>query len=270
LITSAVLKVTIKADKPPHLIKATYTPSGISGDYGVLKLVFSEEVDLKMLSESVPINALIYFSSEGKTSGEILGGSTFSYTADNQFGTTISIRAGSGAQNIIPLRDSIAISSGTVSRQGISPDKANIRKVPLEIDGDRITIAAIPNPGRIGKRVFSNFSPEDNFKIKDYYSNVLKGDDEGTLIVVTSVIPLKPVNGHYGTAKVYDALGNLVASNLLLVKANPNTRTQYGVLWDGINKNNRSVSKGTYLVQVTTFDIYDKMHIEKTKFPVTD
>jgi hypothetical protein len=52
----------------------------------------------------------------------------------------------------------------------------------------------------------------------------------------------------YGTAAIYDAVGNLIVNELPIEKA-VNLHGTFFVYWDGTNRQNRRVGAGAYLVQ---------------------
>jgi flagellar hook assembly protein FlgD len=64
----------------------------------------------------------------------------------------------------------------------------------------------------------------------------------------------KPV---FGTAAIYDPVGNLVKSDAFI--KNADVDRVYYVLWDGINRNHRRVAPGSYL-------IWASVNIGKTPF----
>jgi hypothetical protein len=85
-----------------------------------------------------------------------------------------------------------------------------------------------------------------------YYSNIVTSSDKGVLISVQSTTPFQgDVNNpdSYGTACIYDAVGNAI-KQLHLQKANDFDSTTYGMVWDGTNNQNRKVGGGVYLLKV--------------------
>lgn len=243
------LTVKIKGGGP-SLIRAVYTPSSGSNK-GVLQLTFSEPVDLDMLLKTLPQTALKYFSSQGVSSTVILAGSTFNSKASEQFGATVTIQLGSGESGIIPDKDSVQLISGTVNKQGEIPNVISGGKVLVEMANGTISITISSNPVKLDKDLSSTLPP----RILNTYKNVIGGNAKGMIIAVHSTVPLKEFNGNWGTAVVYDAVGNLVVKDLEILKANDNSLTEYGAFWDGKNRNGRTVGAGTYLLVISITDI---------------
>lgn len=110
-----------------------------------------------------------------------------------------------------------------------------------------------------------------------YYSTVLPPNAGsrplgGTVVSVETVKPLKnrgtDVDGRtfYGSAVVFDALGNVVADNLKVKEIG--NRRKYAAYWDGRNHNGRKVGPGTYLVVATVTDINNKTITNRTKIGI--
>jgi len=264
-INKLTLPVTILADLSPYLIRAVYNPSSGTNNVGTLVLYFSEDVDLTILGKFTPDNTMHYFSSEGVASVQILGGTFFTTVSKEQFGTTITISMGAGEQFILPDRDSIQLVSGTQNRNGVSPDAKSLVKVPIEIGDGTITVAVSSNPVRVSQEIRSVLP----LKTVQFYSNVIESNTIGVVVAVNSTIPLMNTNGAYGTADIYDAVGNMVASHLELKLANSGSRTDYGLFWNCTNKHNRIVGNGTYLVMIKTENVKGKSQVLKTKVGVS-
>lgn len=114
------------------------------------------------------------------------------------------------------------------------------------------SITATSNPAVPGEKIkFPNGQAEK------FYENVIsQSGDKGTMISIETVLPLKPINPsdppggstNYGKVSVYDAVGNIIRTDLKLIYAS-NLRF-YGIVWDLTNKNNRYVGTGTYLFHI--------------------
>ncbi len=257
--------VKILSVNSPYLIRAIYNSSFGPDNSGILQLYFSEDVDIEMLGKSMPENTMRFFSSEGWSSEQMLGGAVFNNIAAEQYGNTISIKMGPGGKSIIPERDSIQLIAGTTNRQRIPPDEKSDIKVPVEVLGGTISVAVSSNPVKLSQDLQSVLSPET----KDYYSNLIKDNAKGVIVAVSSSIPLKKINDTYGTAEIYDALGNIVAEHLGINLANNNTKTEYGLFWNCMNKHNRIVGQGTYLVRIKTVDLKGNSHSLTTKIGIS-
>jgi hypothetical protein len=231
-----------------------------------MKLYFSENIDCQRLEMSLPVATLAYRGNDGATVGLILDGSTYSCESSMQFSKEIVIRMGTGAVNIIPDRDSIALAGGTVNERGVEPDRQNPEMVPVEIEGEYIRIAASSNPFNV-QEPLSGLPSE----IRSFYENVITASNgTGVIIAVYSSIPLQATGGSYGVATIYDALGNIIRGSLELKAANSMSKTSYGVYWNGTNRNSRTVGPGTYLARMTVIDIKGIKRVLQIKLGVVN
>ena len=138
------IAVTIIQQAAPYLTRAVYFPSSGSNNKDMIKLYFSEDVDLGMLGKLLPENTLLYLSTVNKSTVQLLGGSSYLDIPADQFGKVIAVQVGSGADNILPNLDSLSIIDGTVNKHGVAPDKQNAKKVPVEIQGGEVSVAISP------------------------------------------------------------------------------------------------------------------------------
>ncbi len=120
--------------------------------------------------------------------------------------------------------------------------------ITVGCEGKRI-IAAGPNPFVPGlTRLDETFPPRTLL----YYRDVIRDARTGILVSVESPKPLKPISGEgesYGKVMIYDAVGNLVISNIELRKAH--SSNTFGFVWDGVNSRGRIVGAGVYLVRIS-------------------
>ncbi len=235
----------------PFLIRAVYTPGTSSNKISRIELTFSEEVDLKMLDTVLPQKALSYFSSGGWTSDQVLNGSGFEVVSIEQFGKTVIIQLAPGENKVIPEKDSIQLVAGTVNHQGVTPDGKSGSKVPVEMGNGIISIAVSPNPIKINQELASVLPQQ----VLANYVNIIKNNRNGAIIAISSTIPLKKGTSGYGTAIIYDAVGNIVTKDIIIEQANDQVITEYGFHWNCMNRNNRRVGKGTYLAVIHVVDI---------------
>ena len=245
----------------PYLTRAVYIPSTVTDKTSKLQLTFSEEVDLKMLSSVLPQIALVYFSSVGLTSDLVLNGSQFENVSIEQFGNTIIVKLAPGESKIIPGKDSIQLVAGTVNHQGMSPDAKTGLKVPIELSDGVITVAVSSNPVKLNQTL--------NSSLIENYGNIIKNNRTGVIIVIKSSIPLKNQNG-FGSALIYDAVGNVVSKNIAIEQANNLVNTEYGFHWNCLNQNRRRVGNGTYLAVIHTVDIKGISHKATVKIGVAN
>lgn len=264
-LTKDTVPVKILSVKSPYLIRAMYRPSSGLDNSGILQLYFSEDVDVEMLGKTIPEKTLKFLSSEGFSSEQILKEAVFNIISTEQYGNTISIKMGPGGKSIIPDRDSIQLIAGTVNRLNIPPDEKSGIKVHVEMLSGTISVAVSSNPVKLSQNLQSVLS----FETINYYSNLIKDNTRGVIVAVGSSIPLKNINGTYGTAEIYDAVGNIVADHLGLKPANNDTRTEYGLFWNFTNRQNRIIGLGTYLVRIHTVDVKGNSHSLTTKIGIS-
>ena len=133
------------------------------------------------------------------------------------------------------------------------------------------------NAGPLHNPVGPN-SPITDKAIINFYQNVLSnarasGPVTGALIGITSTNPLvQRSNGSYGSAVVYDALGNIVAKGLRVDKAGSpavSDHVSYGVYWDCRNRDGRLVGGGTYLIAISTTDVNNAVRVDRIKIGVS-
>jgi hypothetical protein len=266
LIKDTVLVKITGLFNAPHLIRAVYTPSTSTSKTSKLQLTFSEDVDLKMLGTVLPQNALAYFSSGGWTSDQVLNGSGFETVSIEQFGKTIIVQFAPGENKVIPGKDSIQLVAGTVNRQGNTPDGKTGLKVPVEMSNGVISIAVSSNPVKLSQDLSSVLPPN----VIANYENIIKNNRNGVIVAISSSIPLKKDKNGFGSAIIYDAVGNIVAKDIIIDQANKLVITDYGFHWNCLNQNNRRVGRGTYLIIIRVVDIKDIPHNATVKLGVAE
>jgi hypothetical protein len=258
--------VVVKASGAPYLVRAVYIVPDDANAKKTMKLYFSEDVNCSMLINSLPVNTLMYKYSAGQIEKNILDGSVYHWGTSDQFAKEITLTLTNAADLIVPEKDSIALTGGTVNQNGFGPDNLHPVFVPVEIQGGYITIAATSNPFNTRKPI-STVVPA---QFLSYYSNVIKNSNSnGVIIAVRSSVPLKQSGEFFGKVTIYDALGNIVCTDLKLNTANVSTKTDYGIYWNGMNRHGRIVGPGTYLVRVSVADIKGNVSVLDLKIGVT-
>ena len=172
--------------------------------------------------------------------------------------------------NVETDRDSIQLaSSGGLTDKSSNTPPENGRKAPVE--WGKVAINYIPSnnpfiPGetRIPEAVANFYAP---VIIKQTSVLHVPNSNYGTIIgVQIKGKPLAPLpnrsDSAFGKVMVYDAVGNIIVSNLYVYKAKAN---EYGIWWDGRNDNGRKVGRGAYLFRVVTTDSDKKTRIEQFK-----
>jgi hypothetical protein len=134
----------------------------------------------------------------------------------------------------------------------------------IENQDGAISVRISSNPVRLDRDLSTTLPP----KVLNTFKNVIGGNAKGMIIAVHSTVSLKQVNGNFGTAVVYDAVGNLVVKDLQLIKANDNSLTEYGIYWNGKNRNNRTVGAGTYLMVISITDTKEKSRSIRSKIGI--
>lgn len=173
------------------------------------------------------------------------------------------------------MRDSLQLShtDGVNDNSGNKPPD-NGRKAAVE--WGVITLQYIPSnnpfsPGvtEIDTKIRTRFTPVINKQTK-----ISGGDgNKGTVIrLEVKGKPLKILKGvskidsAYGRVVVYDVVGNLIRKDLYIFRVEGN---DYGIYWDGYNKNGRAVGRGTYLFSVLTADVDNKSYKNQFKIGIT-
>jgi hypothetical protein len=113
---------------------------------------------------------------------------------------------------------------------------------------DTISLRSVQNPFSLREEnqapLMSLLPPNMRIKYQDIVSNT-----NGVLVSVFSNRKLKQSSENsYGKVIIYDVVGNLVTQ--LELKAAREDSTLYGLVWNGTNRYNRLVGKGTYLMRV--------------------
>jgi hypothetical protein len=227
----------------PVISRAVYYPGSGAQPRDTLKVILSEPVNCATLTSSSPEQAFKYKGNDNN----ILTNSTFLANCTQEYVSEVKIILNQQSSGKVkPVEDSLGILSGT---RKIVDNKGNYstspRNVVIEwgVKND-INIAVTNNPFTPGTPL--NLPTE----VSSIYGSLLNGKS-GTIIAINSLKPLeKHPDGNFGSACIYDAVGNLVKSNLPIKQASK--ASTYGVVWDGTNMNNRIVGNGTYLMMFTT------------------
>jgi fibro-slime domain-containing protein len=169
-------------------------------------------------------------------------------------------------------RDSIQLaSSGNVKDKASNNPPANGRKAPVEWGAVSINYIPSNNPfmpqkTRIPPAVQNYYAPVIQKQVAVEFANKEYGTVIGIQIKGKPLVEISgPVSGVFGKVTVYDAVGNIVRSNLYVFRANGN---DYGIYWDGTNDNGRVVGRGSYLFRVVTRDVALKTRIGNLKVGV--
>jgi hypothetical protein len=224
----------------PVIQRVLYYPGTGSKPLDTLKVTLSEPLNCDPLNKSSPSSAFNYFDA-GKLEQGIFTGASFIINCESGFVTEVRIILNSNGV-VTPDEDSMRIfgnSNSVVDKSG-NKSVPNNRILPVEWGiENNINIVLFNNPLKPGKT-------EINPVVRQQYG-VADEHKTGTIIGITSIKSLeKRSDGSFGSAAIYDAVGNLVQKNLPVQKNK--TGSHYYAFWDGRNKNNRAVGTGTYLM----------------------
>lgn len=166
--------------------------------------------------------------------------------------------------------DSIQLVSSGCKDLSLNQPHINSRKAAIEWGAIKFQYVPSNTPFNPGRTEIDN-------RVGYYYSNVIQkqiqaipGSDPTRGVVVGVEVkgkPLKSITGSdslFGKVVVYDPVGNAIAE-LGVFKAQGN---DYGIYWDGRNKNGRFVGTGIYLFHISTTDVENKTHFDKLKVAV--
>jgi hypothetical protein len=215
-------------------------------------VTFSEPVECGRLVASPPASTYYYYEEGVRSTAQLSGAAHFG-RCDEQYTQSIVIVAASSAAEIVPYRDSLQLVANALDASGNGPPPADrARKAAIEVGGEnRMDGIASPNPFVPGETLLHQSLPPAT---RTFYSSVIGNKTYGTLVAVSTVKPLKAgTDNSYGSAEVYDAVGNLVQDGLKVLRAN--SYRDYGVVWDGRNTNGRLVGGGGYLMVIQGVDI---------------
>jgi hypothetical protein len=244
----------------PVIQRVLYYPGTGPNPHDTLKITLSEPLNCDLLNNGSPSSTFNY-SNDGKSDPGIFSGASFIMNCESGFVTELKLVLNSNGL-VTPEEDSMSFIGNSSSVADKSGNSANIhnRIVPVEWGIENsITIAVSNNP-------FTPGETEINSLVRKHYG-VPDEQKIGTIIGITSIKPFQKLSdGSYGSAVIYDAVGNLIQKNLPVQKTK--TGSYYYAHWDGRNKHNRVVGEGTYLL-ILTSSTDGNRYINKTKIGVS-
>lgn len=255
--------------------RAMYTISDQTGIGDTIRVNFSEPVLKSDLERLLPKDVFLYYSDKSGTSIALLDGARFIINQNDPYLTSVSIvlsPSGTKDFTIVPYKDMIQLVNGLSDKSGNIPPKKDLaRKVKLESGGENnIKVAIYPNPidpTRNDLRQMLRQLAPDGSLLRNYenvlvqYESKNLGARSGILITVHSKKPLLEKKKSFGTAMIYDALGNVIMKSVELKRAY--NSQEYALIWNGMNEKGRIVGSGTYLMFITITDIDGKTYLEK-------
>ena len=253
------IAVPIVDNRGPEIQRAIYYP-GVFGTKDTIRITFSKPVSRDLLLNAIPSGSFVY-TDNGVVNNNILNGSELKSTYSTDFVQEVTIIVNPGL--VQPITDSLSLvgNSASVSdRSGNLPARNN-PKIPIEWGTDNsITIASSTNPFIPGETEISPI-------VRQQYATVVSQETTtGIVIGISSLIPLDLEDNSNSFVKIYDAVGNLLVQGLKIGQGK--TAGQYGIYWNGKNKNGRTVGAGTYLMDITLRDVKGKTSNDRIKIGV--
>lgn len=271
--------VFVAADlQGPFITHAIFTPGEITSNEDKVQIFFSEPVlcdSLKKISDpyqSFKVFEFIKDPVSGTTTRKIKDsvfiGSRFENNAciEERIDSVIVFVKTRNLGGIVPKLDSIMLYGTAVDTFGNYPDTTRLGSIKYG-PGSGIEIAALPND--------PNYLP---MHVPDAVKTRLGiKEDIAKIVLIQTRSPLVPVDQQYINGVlvnnysyktvIYDAVANVVATDLIIRQSTQSDRMYY-VVWPGLNRSNRRVSSGAYLLKtmVKYQNELDKFVPLQTKF----
>lgn len=248
--------------------KAKYFPPDLNTQSDTLVIELSEPVRRDLLIDANPADIFSFYRmGENTCNDDVLNESELIITENTPFIQELMIVRNSTDNPdlaIKPHQDSLQLhSEGIDAAENEPPGRELARKTVIELGGDNtLVISATPNPFKPG----ATLSPE----VMAFYADILEGRSsaDGMIIALRARKPLKEKNGEFGTARIYDAVGNLIVEDLEMKQAG--SYQDYGLYWDLCTKRGRRVSPGMYLCMVFCTDQEGRVHKKTIKIGVSE
>ncbi len=250
----------------PVIQKVTYFPPMLDANSDTLRIKLSEPVLRDILIGVNPSELFnFYRAGDSQTSQSVIGDAVLLLPESGAY-TQELIIVRSNANNpdeVIKVHeDSLQFVKGSTDAAGNAPLKI-ARRVTIELGGsNNLLIAASPNPFSGG----TELSP----LTRTFYANVLNGipSPRGVLVAIRARKPLKEYKERFGSAKIFDAVGNCIVSDLPIKMAAG--FQDYGLFWNLHTNRGRRVSPGSYLCVVRVTDIDGRSIRETVKIGVSE
>ncbi|NLE00088.1 MAG: VWA domain-containing protein [Fibrobacter sp.] len=244
-LDSVRIAIPIVDKSGPVLDSAIYYP-GRNGARDTLKVVFSEPVQCRVLTAASPGVSYNYYDA-GTLSSGFLNGASYIGTCETDLVASVYFLVNQGT--VVPVTDSmnlVGLSSTVKDKNGNMPSKDN-PKVPVVWGTDNsISIAVSKNP-------FNPVTTIIPHNVYEKFSSAIGPQNRpGIIVGISSLKPLVKKNDSYGTAKIYDPLGNIIAKDIKIEEST--VSGDYGAFWDGTNMAGRLVGTGIYLMEITVTD----------------
>ena len=260
--------------------KATYAISDQPEKGDTIRVVFSEPVSKNDLEQRLPKDVFLYYSENSAKDIALLEGARFIVNQNDEYVSSVTVVLSpfeTKKFTIVPFKDMVQLVNGLDDKLGNTPPNKDIaRKVLLEPSGtNNIKISIYPNPtdpmnNDLQKMLSQPTS--DGTSLLSYYGEILDQYEakfrvkSGILVALHSKKPLQEINNSFGTAMIYDALGNLIVKSLDLKRAYGSQ--EYALIWNGMSDKGRNVGAGTYLLFVKVKDIDGNTYRDKKRIGV--
>ncbi|MBN1306701.1 MAG: VWA domain-containing protein [Chitinispirillaceae bacterium] len=258
--------VFVAADlEPPYVKQAVLTPGPMEGSESRdrLRIIFNEAVNCEILMEESDPSRTFMISRGRRDMEELLEGSRYdTSTIDcekNKYITEVTLLVHTG---IAPATDSIRIiSEAAVDSAG------NVSPVENGKKGD-----VVWGPGAFTEVIPVKSDSGDPMEIDQRIKRELGiREQKGKVIGINTLRPFDTVKVKgeiaFGTAMIYDAVGNLVEYDLPVQRSASSDRLYY-VVWDGTNRHGRRVGRGSYLIRFA-FKQEGVQGVDRKKFSIT-
>jgi hypothetical protein len=236
--------VTVASDRTgPYVKRAILTPASLDETYDTLLIEFTEPANCAELKRgNAPDQVFDIFSTRENPPRNPLQGSAFTVTScDEAYVNSVTITV--PAQNIVPGTDSLLLTRATVTDQSGNPAETDEKGPIVWGDGNQIEIITIPTVPGQGLKIDPQIVTKLNLTVTN-----------GQIVQVRVRRELKALafdaekrDSTYGLANVYDPVGNLVRIDLPVFRSKENPLVYY-LVWNGLNRTDRRVGSGAYLI----------------------
>ena len=261
--------VDVSADlQGPFVDSSTFTRGDFGTEFDTLDVYFSEPVNCDSLKYDLdPAKSFQIFGPGMVLKDTVFKGAEYidkSCPAEPWI-TSVRLLVKPSSDGIVPKRDSIKLVGITVDTAGNTPDLSKLGKIKFG-PGSGLKLRAIPNPP--SEPPMTLYIPDMQrlgIPLEEQNSKLLILQTREVLVPFSSTIDGKPNYAEKTT--VYDAVGNIVISDVPIRQSQDDARLYY-IVWNGLNKNKRRVSTGAYLFRATVMyenDLGRKIPVQ-TKF----
>ena len=228
-----------------------------------LEVTLSEPLSMFSITNESPVESFSLYNKDTQLVRNAFTSATYiNFDGEKKIKFRVGIRT-EGKTKIIPNVDSLQFfqGSGIYRITDISgnqaPDSSIARKTLIQYNGvNRVILNVLNNPILVGRNSL------DSDILRRYNHVVPPNAVGGGIFNIKTLLPLKETEGNYGEARIYDAVGNVIADRLP-IRIGVQT-LDYAIYWDGTNKTGRYVGQGSYQLRIRVIDIQGKTMLGKT------